>query len=124
LAEALSGVLAWIYSSHASRWFVTIFSTILFNIVRIFWLRFIQDRITITFWPITANYRTVNGKLLAWIFSSQILKIEAPSSVLAKIYSSQAGDHLLGFLARYCLILFVYFGLDLFRTKLPYLFDP
>jgi hypothetical protein len=71
-----------------------------FHIVRIFWLGFIQDKITIHFWPITVNYRTVNGKLLAWIFTSQILKIEAPFAVLAWIYSSEAGD-LLGFLARY-----------------------
>jgi hypothetical protein len=28
------------------------FSTILFTFVRIFWLGFIQDKITITFWPI------------------------------------------------------------------------
>jgi hypothetical protein len=101
-----------------SRWFVRIFSTILFTIVRIFCLGFIQDKITITFWPITANYRTENGKPLAWIFSSQILEIEAHFAVLAWIYSSQAGD-LLEFLARYCLLLFVYFGLDLFRTRLP-----
>ena len=99
-----------------SRWFVRIFSTILFTIVRVFWLGFIQDKITITFWPITANYRTVNGKLLAWIFTSQILEIEARFVVLAWIYSSQAGD-LLGFLTRYFLLLFVHFGLDLFRTR-------
>jgi hypothetical protein len=55
----------------------------LFTFVRIFWLGFIQDKITITFWPITANYRTVNGKPLAWIFSSQILEIEAPFAFLA-----------------------------------------
>jgi hypothetical protein len=36
------------------------------------------------FCPITANYRTVNGKLFAWIFTSQILnfKIEALFAVL------------------------------------------
>jgi hypothetical protein len=60
----------------------------------------------------------VNGKPLDWIFSSQILEIEAPFAVLAWIYSSQASD-LFGFLARYCLLLFLYFGLDLFRTRLP-----
>jgi hypothetical protein len=54
-----------------------IFSTVLLNIVRIFWLGFIQDKIPITFLHITANYRTVNGKPLAWIFSSQILEIAA-----------------------------------------------
>jgi hypothetical protein len=34
---------------------------------------------------ITANYRAENGKplALAWIFSSQILEIEAPFAVLA-----------------------------------------
>jgi hypothetical protein len=37
---------------------------------------------------------------------------------LAWIYSSQASD-LFGFLARYCLLLFVYFGLELFGTRLP-----
>jgi hypothetical protein len=60
----------------------------------------------------------VNGKPLAWIFSSQIPETEAPSAVLAGIYSSQAGE-LLGFLALCCLLLFVYFGLDLFMTRLP-----
>ena len=84
-----------------SRWFVWIFSTILFTFVRTFWIGFIQDKTAITFWPITANYRTVNGKLLAWIFTSQILKIEALFAVLAWIYSNQASD-LFGFLARYC----------------------
>jgi hypothetical protein len=73
----------------------------LFTIVCIFWLGVIQDKITITFWPVTANYRTVYGKPLAWIFPSQVLEIEAPFVVLAWIYSSQAGD-LLWFLARYC----------------------
>jgi hypothetical protein len=55
----------------------------LFTIVRVFWLGFIHDKIAITFLPITANYRTVNGKPLAWIFSSQVLEIEAPFAVLA-----------------------------------------
>jgi hypothetical protein len=55
----------------------------LFTIVRVFWLGFIQDKITITFLPITANYRTESGKPLAWIFSSQILEIEEPHAVLA-----------------------------------------
>jgi hypothetical protein len=59
-----------------SRWFVWIFSTILFTFLRTFWLGFIQDKTAITFWPITANYRTVNGKLLAWVFTSQILKLK------------------------------------------------
>jgi hypothetical protein len=49
----------------------------------------------------------VNGKPLAWIFSSQILEIEAPFAVLPWIYSSQASD-LFGFLARHCLLLFLY----------------
>jgi type IV secretory pathway TraG/TraD family ATPase VirD4 len=102
----------------SSRWFVRIFSKILFTIVRVFSLGFIQDKITITFWPISANYRTVNGKLLAWIFPSKILEIEAHFAILAWIYSSQASD-LLGIITRYCLLLFVYFGLDLFRTRLP-----
>jgi hypothetical protein len=48
----------------------------LFTFVPIFCLPFIQDKIAITLLPITANYRTVNGKPLAWIFSSQILEIE------------------------------------------------
>jgi hypothetical protein len=74
-----------------SRWFVRVFNTILFTIVGVFWLGFIQDKITINFWTITANYLTVNGKPLAWVFSSQILEIEAPFSGLAWIYSSQAG---------------------------------
>jgi hypothetical protein len=58
------------------------FSTILFTFVRSFWIGFIQDKIALTLLPITANYRTVNGKPLAWIFSSQILEIEAPFAVL------------------------------------------
>jgi hypothetical protein len=48
----------------------------------------------------------VNGKPFAWIFSSQILEIEAPFAVLAWIYSSQASN-LFGFLARRCLLLFL-----------------
>jgi hypothetical protein len=101
-----------------SQRFVWIFSTICFTSVCIFWLGFIQDKITITFWPITANYWTENGKPLGWIFSNQILEIEAHFTVSAWIYSSQTGD-LLEFLAGYSLLLFVYFGLDLFRTRLP-----
>ena len=65
----------------SSKRFLWVFSAILFTIVCIFWLGIIRDKITITFWPITANYRTVNGNLLAWIFSSQILKIDAPFAV-------------------------------------------
>jgi hypothetical protein len=37
---------------------------------------------------------------------------------LAWIFASEASD-LFGYLARYCLLFFVYFGLDLFRTRLP-----
>jgi hypothetical protein len=48
-----------------------------------FWIEFFQDKTAITFLPITANYRSVNGKPLAWIFSSQILEFEAPFAVLA-----------------------------------------
>jgi hypothetical protein len=90
----------------------------LFTFARIFWLGFIQYKITITSLHITANYRRENGKPLAWIISSQILEIEAPFAVLARIYSSQDSD-LFGFLAQYCLLLLVYFGLYLFRTRLP-----
>jgi hypothetical protein len=101
-----------------SQRFVRNYNTILFTIVRVFWLGFIQDKITITFWPITANYRTENGKPLAWIFSRQMLEIEAPFAVFAWIYSSQVSD-LFGYLSRYWLLLFVCFELDLFRTRLP-----
>jgi hypothetical protein len=90
-----------------SRWFVRIFSSILFTFVPIFWLGFIQDKIAISLLPITANYRTVNGKPFTWNFSCQILEIEVPFAVLAWIYSSQASD-LFGFLAWHCLLLFLY----------------
>jgi hypothetical protein len=36
----------------------------------------------------------VNGNLLAWIFSSQILKFDAAFAGLAWIFSSQAGEFL------------------------------
>jgi hypothetical protein len=55
----------------------------LFTFVPIFWLGFIQDKIAISLLPITANYRTVNGKPFTWNFSCQILEIEAPFAVLA-----------------------------------------
>jgi hypothetical protein len=54
----------------------------LFTFVPIFWLGFIQDKVDITLLAITANYRKVNGKPLAWFLSSRLLEIEARFAVL------------------------------------------
>jgi hypothetical protein len=66
-----------------SRRFVRIFCTILFTIVRIFWLRFIQDKITITSFTHNCKLSLFEWKAFGLDFSSQILEIEAPFAVLA-----------------------------------------
>jgi hypothetical protein len=67
------------------------------NIARIFWLGFIQDKITITFWPITAcklSHGEWKAFGLDFFKPNTVLKIDAPLAVLAWIFSSQAGDFL------------------------------